>query len=101
MAATVPACLFRAVSSRNVSVITQAASLKEISLVRRGVVQQAFAFTTDNMCNPSIAKLEEATMFKICRANHNVRKATHAILDDAAQLKARVDRLCAQAGLRI
>jgi hypothetical protein len=27
-----------------------------------------------------------------------VRKATHAILDDAAQLKARVDRLCAQAG---
>ena len=27
-------------------------------------------------------------MFKICRANHNVRKATHAILDDAAQLKA-------------
>ena len=36
-------------------------------------------------------------MFKICRANHNVRKATHAILDDAAQLKARVDRLCAQA----
>jgi hypothetical protein len=58
-------------------------------------------FTTDNMCNPSIAKLEESTMFKICRANHNVRKATHAILDDAAQLKARVDRLCAQAGLRI
>ena len=40
-------------------------------------------------------------MFKICRANHNVRKATHAILDDTAQLKARVDRLCAQAGLRI
>jgi hypothetical protein len=53
------------------------------------------------MCNPSIAKLEESTMFKICRANHNVRKTTHAILDDAAQLKARVDRLCAQAGLRI
>ena len=87
-------------AGHKVSVTTQA-SLKEISLVRRGVVQQAFALTTDNMCNPSIAKLEEATMFKICRANHKVRKATHAILDDAAQLKARVDRLCAQAGLRI
>ena len=50
-------------AGHKVSVITQA-SLKEISLVRRGVVQQAFAFTTDNMCNPSIAKLEESTMLR-------------------------------------
>jgi Caudovirus prohead serine protease len=84
-------------AGHKVRVITQA-SLKEISLVRRGVVGQAFAFITDNVCNPSIDDLDRSTMFKLCRADHNVRKATRAIQDDAAQLTDRVNRLSAQYG---
>jgi HK97 family phage prohead protease len=87
-------------AGHKVRVITQA-SLKEISLVRRGVVEQAFAFITDNIYTPSIEGLDKSTVFALCRADHNVRRATKAIRDNTAQLKARVDRLCERAGLRI
>ena len=87
-------------AGHKVRVITQA-SLRELSLVRRGVAEEAFAFVTDDVSNPSIAQLEDSDMFKICRADHNVRRATRAIQDDTAQLTARIDRLCERAGLRI
>jgi hypothetical protein len=71
----------------------------KISLVRRGVLERAFAFVSDHLCNPSIAELEKSTMFALCRADHNVRKATRAIQDNTAQLTARIDRLCERAGI--
>jgi HK97 family phage prohead protease len=86
--------------AHKVRVITQA-SLKEISLVRRGVVGAAFAFITDDVCNPSINALDKSTMFALCRAHHNVRRATDTIRDNTAQLTARVDRLWKLAGHRV
>jgi HK97 family phage prohead protease len=85
-------------AGHKVRVITQAA-LQEISLCRRGVVEQAFCFISDSVCNPSIEDLHTTPMFALCRAQHNVRKATKAILENTAQLAARIDRLCERAGI--
>jgi hypothetical protein len=79
-------------------VITRA-SLNEVSLVRRGAVGQAFAFLSDIVNNPSIDDLDKSTMFALCRAHHNVRRATNTILDNTAHLTARVNRLSAKYGL--
>jgi HK97 family phage prohead protease len=84
-------------AGHEVLVITRA-SLNEISLVRRGVVGQAFAFVSDHVCNPSIDDLDNSSMFALSRLHYNIRRANAAILDNTAQLTERINRLSAQYG---
>jgi hypothetical protein len=82
----------------DVRVIT-CARLHEVSIVKRSAVEEAFAFLSDDVVTPSVADLEKSVMFALCRAQHNIRRATKAQLDYVEQLTARVDALCADAGI--
>jgi hypothetical protein len=75
------------------------AALQEVSLCRRGVVSEAFAYTSNDACNPSIDDLHTTAMFALCRAQHNVRRANAAIPANTADLTARINRLSAKYGL--
>ena len=81
-----------------VRIITEAA-LKEVSLVPRGAIKQAFAFLSDTVNTPTIVGMERSAVFALDQATHNMRRANAAILENTAQLTERVDRLCEQAGI--
>jgi HK97 family phage prohead protease len=82
----------------DVRVITRPC-LDEVSLVKRGAVEGAFAFLSDDKNNPTVQGMERSTVFALDRAHHNIRRTTKAQLDYVEQLTARVDALCAEAGI--
>jgi HK97 family phage prohead protease len=83
-----------------VRIITEAA-LKEVSLVPRGAIKQAFVFLSDTVNTPTIIGMERSAVFALDRAAHNVRRATNTIRDNTTQLSARIGRLCEQAGISL
>jgi hypothetical protein len=61
-----------------VRIITEAA-LKEVSLVPRGAIKQAFVFLSDNVNTPTIIGMERSSVFALDRAAHKhaARKCCH------------------------
>jgi hypothetical protein len=77
----------------------QKATLRGISLVKRGAVEQAFCFLSDDVNNPTVRGLDRSTIFALDRLTHNVKRATRTQVEKSADLVARVDRLCERAGI--
>jgi phage head maturation protease len=75
------------------------ANLREISLVKRGAIEQAFAFLSDSVNNPTVRGLERSTIFALDKLTHTLKRATRDHLEESAQLAARVNRLSAKYGL--
>jgi HK97 family phage prohead protease len=75
------------------------ADLREISLVKRGAVEQAFAFLSDSVNNPTVRGMDRSTIFALDRLTHNVKRATRAQVENSADLVDRVNRLSARYGL--
>jgi hypothetical protein len=74
------------------------ADLREISLVKRGAIEQAFAFLSDDVNNPTVRGLDRSTIFALDRLTHNVKRATRSQGENSADLVDRVNRLSAEYG---
>jgi HK97 family phage prohead protease len=79
--------------------IVARANLREISLVKRGAIEQAFVFLSDDLNNPTVRGMDRSTVFALDRLTHNVKRATRTQVEKSADLVDRVNRLSAQYGL--
>jgi HK97 family phage prohead protease len=79
--------------------IVAKANLREISLVKRGAIEQAFVFLSDDLNNPTVRGLDRSTIFALDRLTHNVKRATRTQVEKSTDLVDRINRLSAQYGL--
>jgi hypothetical protein len=52
---------------------------REISLVKRGAIEQAFCFLSDNVNNPTVRGLDHSRIFALDRLTHNVKRVTRTL----------------------